>query len=154
MATDDRTRDTTRVAVDLAVALARLKARLREETAAGSVGLSISQLRVLRRIIDEGPLTAAALAAAEHVTQQAIAQTLAPLKAAELVRATPDPQDGRKSLLAATAAGAELRDALYGARDAWLTRAVAATFDADEQDRLAAAVVLLERLADADLDSR
>ena len=67
-------------AVRLAMAVSRLRSRIRIEAGIRSTGIPISQLAVLGRIIDEGPTTAAALAAGEHVTQQAIAQSLATLK--------------------------------------------------------------------------
>ncbi len=150
MATTDRARETVRVAVELAVAIKRLRARLREETA-NATGLTSSQLVVLERILTRGPLTAASIAAAEHVSPQAVAQSLAGLKGAGLVRAKPDPTDGRKSLLEATAAGRRLREQLMDSRDAWLVRAIEATVGDDERETLAAAVELLGRLAAADL---
>jgi DNA-binding MarR family transcriptional regulator len=45
-------------------------------------GFTISQLAILRRILAEGPATAASLAAAEHLSRQAMAQSVAILKAA------------------------------------------------------------------------
>ena len=92
-------------AVRLAMAVSRLRSRIRIEAGMRSTGIPISQLAVLGRIIDEGPTTAAALAAGEHVTQQAIAQSLATLKERGLVEKQADPSDGRKSLVTATAAG-------------------------------------------------
>src|SRR6185312_16899932 len=96
-------------AVRLATAVSRLRSRIRIESGLRSTGIPISQLAVLGRIIDEGPTTAAALAAGEHVTQQAIAQSLATLTKRGLVEKQADPSDGRKSLVTATAAGRELR---------------------------------------------
>ena len=92
--------------VRLAVAIKRLHSRLRE-AALGSSGmeLPIAQLAIIKRLRDGGPTTAAVLAAAEHVSHQAIAQNLAALKQAGLVRTAPDPTDGRKSLVHITAAG-------------------------------------------------
>jgi DNA-binding MarR family transcriptional regulator len=88
-------------AVRLAMAVSRLRSRIRIEAGLRSTGIPISQLAVLGRIIDEGPTTAAALAASEHVTQQAIAQSLATLKQRGLVQKQADPSDGRKSLVTA-----------------------------------------------------
>ena len=50
--------------------------------------------------------------AGEHVTQQAIAQSLATLRERGLVEKQADPSDGRKSLVTATAAGRKLRASL------------------------------------------
>src|ERR1700760_4211575 len=111
-------------AVRLATAVSRLRSRIRAEAGMRSTGIPISQLAVLGRVIDEGPTTAAALAAGEHVTQQAIAQSLTTLKERGLVDKQADPGDGRKSLVTATAAGREVRESLVVSREEWLTRAV------------------------------
>ena len=97
-------------AVRLAMAVSRLDPGSGCEAGLRSTGIPISQLAVLARIIDEGPITAAALAAGEHVTQQAIAQSLATLKGRGLVEKQADPSDGRKSLVSATAAGRKLEE--------------------------------------------
>jgi DNA-binding MarR family transcriptional regulator len=116
-----------------------------------STGIPISQLAVLARIIDEGPTTAAALAAGEHVTQQAIAQSLATLKERGLVEKQADPSDGRKSLVTATAAGRKLREALTESRKEWLTQAIGAAVKPEERPLLIEAIELLERIADVKL---
>src|ERR1700742_2883876 len=131
-----RKRDNSRVAVDLAEAITRLRLRIREEIGVGETGLSLSQARVLGRIVREGPTTAAALAAAEHVSQQAIAQTLAPLKEGGLIKTRADPSDGRKTLVETSAAGRRLRRGLLNSRDAWLVRAIDATVADDEREAL------------------
>ena len=136
-------------AVRLALALKRLRARLREESHLNSTGLSLSQLSILQRLRGEGPATAASLAQAEHVSQQAIAQSIAPLKSAGLVRAEPDPRDGRKTLISLTEAGHSLRDSLVASRNAWLVEAIALTVDSQEISALDKAIELLERLAEA-----
>ena len=147
------TPDKDAVATRLALALTRLRARLREESPASSTGLSISQLSILQRLRRNGPATAAALSAAEHVSQQAIAQSVAPLKSAGFVQATPDPTDGRKTLISLTDAGYRLRESIIASRSAWLVRAIDATIDSDERAVLDQAIELLERLADADLSN-
>jgi len=135
----------------LAVALGRLRARLRDEARAGLSGLPLAHLTILKHLRAEGPSTAAALAAAEHVSQQAVAQRLAALEQGGLVRRRPDPTDGRKWLVSLTAAGTSRLDAVAASRDAWLVRAVDAAFTPAERAELDRAVVLLERLADVRL---
>ena len=137
-------------ATRLALALKRLRARLREEAGASSTGLSISQLSILQRLRLDGPATAASLAAAEHVSQQAIAQNVAPLRSAGLVRSRPDPGDGRKTQISITAAGLGLRESIIASRNTWLERAIDSTVDARERAALDKAIDLLERLDDAD----
>jgi DNA-binding MarR family transcriptional regulator len=136
-------------AVRLTVAIKRLRARLRETIPVSSVGLPISQLTILRHLRTGGPATAASLAVAEYVSQQAIAQNVKKLKRAGLVEVKPDPADGRKSLIGMTDAGNELFEAVIASRNAWLVRAIDSTISADELPALEKAIDLLERLADA-----
>ena len=136
-------------ALRLAMAIARVRARLREIDRSGSMGLTLSQLGILNRLRRDGPATAASLAAAEHVSQQAIAQSLTGLKHAGLVESTPDPADRRKCLLEVTDAGHALIGSILASRNAWLVRAVEQTIGPGERDALDSAIALLERLADA-----
>ena len=138
-------------AVRLAMAVSRLRSRIRTESGMRSTGIPISQLAVLARIIDEGSTTAAALAAGEHVTQQAIAQSLATLKERGLVEKQADPSDGRKSLVTATEAGRKLMDGITASREEWLTQAIDAAVRPEERPLLREAIDLLERIADVNL---
>jgi DNA-binding MarR family transcriptional regulator len=138
-------------AVRLGMAVSRLRSRIRLESGLRSTGIPISQLAVLGRIIDEGPTTAAALAASEHVTQQAIAQSLATLKERGLVEKQADPGDGRKSLVSATAAGRELMETILASREEWLTQAIDAAVKPEERTLLREAIDLIERITDVQL---
>jgi DNA-binding MarR family transcriptional regulator len=135
------------LAVRLAMAIKGVYGRMREAALATSIELPIAQLAVLYRIRNEGATTAAALAVAEHVTHQAITQTLAALKREGLVRAAPDPKDGRKSLLSITAAGNRLFESATASRDAWLDQAIESAISPRERAALAKSIELLERLA-------
>ena len=146
----DMTQNKEAVAIRLALALTRLRARLREESSGSIAGLSMSQLSILQRLRLHGPATAASLAADEHVSQQAIAQSVVPLKSAGLVRSEPDPRDGRKTLISVTDAGLGLRESIIASRNSWLARTIDSTIGAEERAALEKAVELLERLADAD----
>ena len=130
------THDPGTTAVRLAVAIKRLRARLREATSASMPGLPISQLTILQHLRNGGPTTAAALATAEHVSQQAIAQNLKKLKDAGLVQVMPDPDDGRKSLISVTDAGHRLFEAVIASRNAWLVQAIDAKIGANERTAL------------------
>jgi DNA-binding MarR family transcriptional regulator len=150
----DGDQDTATSAVRLAVAVNRFRARLREEAGLTSTGLSSSQIGLLHRLFDEGPVTAASLAAVEHVTQQAIAQSLIGLRDAGFVEGKPDPTDGRKVLVNVTESGRRLLESIFTSRDTWLTRAIDSTVAASERADLNRAIDLLERLAGADLRVR
>lgn len=137
------------LAVRLAVAIKRLRARLREAAWAGGVALPIAQVAVIRRLRNHGPATASALAAAEHVTHQAITQTLWALKRAGLVRSQTDPDDRRKNVISVTPAGNRLFESAIASRDAWLARAIDGAVSPRERAALERSIELLERLADA-----
>ena len=115
-----------------------------------SSGFTLSQLAILQRIIQGGPTTAAALAATEHVSQQSIAQSVATLKAAQLVHTERDATDGRKLLISLTAGGRTFFESLQASRKAWLVRAIETTIGPPERDSLDLTIALLERLAAAD----
>ncbi|MGW6600015.1 MarR family winged helix-turn-helix transcriptional regulator [Streptomyces sp. NPDC055036] len=132
-------------------AMTRLRARLRAESGQHATGLTTTQIAVLGRIVREGPITAARLASREHVTAQAIAQSLAALKAAGLVQSEPDPRDGRKKLMSADPSAAELFEGLLAGRASFLTRAIDQVVAPDERHEVVKAVELLEQLADVDL---
>jgi DNA-binding MarR family transcriptional regulator len=151
MSSRDRQPDTSADALRLAMAVSRLRSRIRVEAGVRSTGLPISQVAVLNRVIDEGATTAAALAAVEHVSHQAITQSLTALKDRGLVQKAPDPSDRRKSLVSATASGRRLSNSLRASRQAWLVRAIDASVEPQERAALAKAIELLERLADVDL---
>jgi DNA-binding MarR family transcriptional regulator len=137
------------LAVRLAVAIKRLRARFREAAWAGGVELPIAHVAVIKRLRNEGSTTASKLAAAEHVTHQAIAQTLAALRRTGLVRSEPDPTDGRKRVISVTSAGNRLFELTIASRDAWLARAIESVVSPRKRAALGKSIELLERLADA-----
>jgi DNA-binding MarR family transcriptional regulator len=141
---------TEAMAVRLAVALKRLRSRLREAAWSSGVALPIAELAIIKRLRDGGPTTAAVLAATEHVSHQAIAQNLAALKRAGLVRTAPDPNDGRKSLVHITPRGRRLFESAVASRDAWLAHAIEASVPVAERAALERTILLLERLAEAE----
>jgi DNA-binding MarR family transcriptional regulator len=138
----------------LLMAVTRLRARARSEGGTERAGLSLMQLAILGRLTNEGARTAAQLAQSEHVTQQAIAQSLAGLKERRLVQLRPDPADGRKALIEPTSMGRELLDSMVGARAAWFARAIDEVVEPGERETLEAAIEILERLADAPTGGR
>ena len=140
------------LAVRLAVAIKRVHGRLREAAwaGAGEAELPVAHVAVIKRLRNGGPTTASALAAAEHVTHQAITQTLAALKRAGLVRSAADPTDGRKNVISVTPAGNRLFESARASRDAWLGHAIGHVVSPRERAALEKAIELLERLADAE----
>lgn len=135
------------LAVDLRGLLAKLKRRLREQADVGD--LTPSQISALIRLEREGPSTVSALARAEGVRSQSMGATVAALQAGGLVSGAPDPADGRQTLLSVTSACRERIVAGRTARQDWLTRVIDRELSPEERERLAGAVVLLKRIADA-----
>lgn len=135
----------------LSVAITRLRSRLREEAGIDGTGLSVSQMSVLWQILQAGPVTAAELAAAQHVSPQSIAQNLAVLKAAGLIQTERDPGDGRKTLITASESSRQLVTSVRASKESYLARAIDALVGPQERADLDRAIDLLERLAAADL---
>ncbi|MFJ2173585.1 MarR family winged helix-turn-helix transcriptional regulator [Streptomyces sp. NPDC087851] len=128
-------------------AMKRLRARLRAESGQHATGLTLTQLGVLASVVREGPVTAARLAALEHVSAQSIAQSLAVLKAAGLIHSEQDPRDGRKKLMSPDPTATALVDKLLTGRATFLARAIDQVVAPHERADMEKAVELLERLA-------
>src|SRR5258705_5833410 len=126
---------------ELRTVLGRLTRRLR---AAGE--LPLTQATVLGRLDREGPKTTSALAAAERVRPQSMAQTIADLERAGHVTRRADPDDRRRVILDLTAGGRAAVEAERRSREGWLAQAIDEKLDADERATLMRAVEILRRL--------
>jgi DNA-binding MarR family transcriptional regulator len=137
--------DTAALASDLRVVLGRLLRRLRAEHR-----FPYTQGVVLGRLDREGVRSVSDLAAAERVRPQSMAQTVGDLEADGLVARRPDPDDRRRALVSLTEAGRAELEAERRRREGWLVRAIE-ELPADDREIVERAIVLLERLADADV---
>lgn len=144
---DPDTARATALAGDLRVLIAKLKRRLREQSHLGD--LTGSQLSVLNRLERDGPATVTSLARVEGMRPQSMGATVAALEAAGLISGSPDPADGRQTILSITPACRERVVAGRAARQDWLFRALQKHLAPAEQEQLAGALDLLKRLADA-----
>ena len=124
----------------------KLKRRLREQASAGD--LTPSQTSVLTHLERNGPTTVTALARLEGVRSQSMGATVAALETAGLVKGSQDPNDGRQTILSLTPACVALFKNGRAARTGWLLKAIQTKFTANEQEQLAMAVKLLNRLVD------
>jgi DNA-binding MarR family transcriptional regulator len=140
----------TRAAMALATEIhaisGKLKRRLREQASAGD--LTQSQLAVLGHLDRNGPTTVTALARLEGVRSQSMGATVAALEAAGMVRGSPDPNDGRQTILSLTPACVTLIKNGRAARTDWLLKTIETKLSAREQEQLAAAIKLLNRIVD------
>jgi DNA-binding MarR family transcriptional regulator len=141
-----RTPDTslTETASQLRNAIVRTSRVLRQE-AALETGLSPTQTAVLASINRCGPVTPSELAEIERVKRPTMTRTLACLERESLIERTPDPADGRSSLVAVNDAGRERLAALRRRKSAYLARRLR-KLDPEEVETLARAAELLDRM--------
>ncbi|WNI16094.1 MarR family winged helix-turn-helix transcriptional regulator [Actinacidiphila sp. ITFR-21] len=133
-----------RTATDLRIAVGPLVRRLRQFRPDGE--LTLSQTSALVRLDREGPATASELAAGEGIRPQSMCTIVNALQDRGLVARAHDPHDGRRMVVSLTAAG---RDGLHGARrerGRRLALAISEELTPAEQEQLAAAIPLLERI--------
>jgi DNA-binding MarR family transcriptional regulator len=145
MALRDRTRIELVNASDLRVVVGRIARRIKQLYEAGEV--TFSETSVLSRLNRAGASTPSSLATAEHVKPQAIAAILFTLEKRELVRRTPDQADGRRVVVAITAAGRSVLTDKGRAVSQRMAGILDQEFNASERQLLADAVPLLDRLA-------
>lgn len=137
-----RTISTPDLAGRLRLAIARTARRLRQE-AGGD--LSPTLTAALATIDRHGPLTPSELAARERVQRPTATRLLARLEDGGLVARTPDPDDGRSSLVAATGEGRALLDRLRTRKTAYLARRLE-TLPPEDRAALERAAAVLERM--------
>ncbi|MGY1918596.1 MarR family winged helix-turn-helix transcriptional regulator [Pseudomonas tolaasii] len=134
------------LAAELRISLGKLIRRLREQTHPDD--FTSAQKSVLLRLDRDGPTTVSALARAESVRPQSMRITVAGLEAMQAVSGQPDPSDGRQTLIQLTPTLRKHLIESRAAKDDWLLHALQEQLTPQEQHELAAAVKLLERLAD------
>ncbi|WP_062463933.1 MarR family winged helix-turn-helix transcriptional regulator [Demequina soli] len=130
----------------LRVAIARLNRLLK--TASPAAGVSRAQESAMRVINRRGPLTTADLATYEQMRPQSMGQVVRDLVAADLVSKTPDPDDGRRELLALTDAGHATLAHASERRDAALEALLDGRLDDAQRAAIFAALPALERLGE------
>ena len=143
------TSETAEVAAHLRLAVARTARRLRQEAfaAVGRGELSPSLSAALATIDVHGPLTPSELAERERVKRPTATRILTNLDRLGLVTRTPDPDDGRASLVATTVAGRALLRRLRTRKNAYLAKRLRG-LEPDEVETLERAATILERLLD------
>ena len=141
-------RDAGEAEIDVArlrVALARLSRRLRRHELAG---LTPTQLAALATIWKTGPMRLGDLAAAEGIAPSTLTRLVTALEDIGYVQRTADPSDARASTLAITAHGEEALERIRTETNLMLTASLE-LLTPEQQSALAAALPVLEQLADA-----
>lgn len=136
--------DTTlEAAARLRMAIVRTARRLRQEAAEGAgVDLTPTSASALATVERHGPLTPSELADIERVRRPTATRTLRVLLEAGLVNRTPDPADGRSSLVSINADGKERLRRLRGRKNAYLARRMRNLPDSDLRTLERAAEIL------------
>lgn len=139
--------DSTTTAIALTTAMRRLRGRLRQESPPGLAELTMPQALALARILEEGPISNAALAAGEYMRPQSTHEMVLTLERRGFVQRRADPTDRRKRLIEVTAGGRRIVSELMALRHQWLSDAIEHRLSTAEREMLAIAAALMERLA-------
>jgi DNA-binding MarR family transcriptional regulator len=132
------------LAAELRAISGKLKRKLREQ--GERTDLRPSQVSVVLRIDKDGPATASSLARTEGMRPQSMSAIITSLLEAGLVSGSPDPNDGRQTLISLSRKCQKLLREGRAARQDWLTTNIQKKLSSREQQKLASAVDLLARL--------
>ena len=141
-----KTLSTSEVASQLRASVGLLVRRLRQAHVVGE--LSLSESSALARVARDGPMTAAELARAEHISPQSIGATLHRLQDRGLLVRSADREDGRRRLLSVSDAGRQVQARRKSETAERLAEVLESELTADELEQLHRAVGLLQRLAE------
>ena len=144
VATRDKTLSDS--AARLRLAITRTARRLRQE-AAGE--LSPTSAATLATVEGHGPLTPSEVAEIERIRRPSATRSLRCLEDSGLVRRTPDPADGRSSLVSVTAAGRERLRRMRGRKNAYLARRMR-DLPPTDVEALERAAEILERIQESE----
>ena len=139
----------TDAAAQLRLGVVRTARRLRQEAAAEATGLTPTSTSALATIERHGPLTPSELAQLERVQRPTVTRTLGCLEREGLVERTPDPADGRSSLVSVNAAGRERLRRLRGRKNAYLAKRMR-EMPADDVATLERAAEILEGMLESE----
>jgi DNA-binding MarR family transcriptional regulator len=133
-------------AAHLRLVIARTARRMRQEAAGELPGSAASALATVEL---HGPLTPSEVAEVERVKRPTATRILHWLEEQGLVERTPDPKDGRSSLIAINGRGRERLRRLRGRKNAYLARRMRGLDPADVAT-LEQAAEILERVLEGD----
>lgn len=137
--------DVHEVAGVLLSSIGVLRWRLRQLPSEGE--LSLPHRSVLSRLNRGGPAAPSVLARRERVSPQGMGAMLATLEGRGLVTRSPDPEDGRRVVVALTDMGRLALQNRRNARSEMLAKALSDGFTRSELQQLLTLAPLLERVA-------
>jgi DNA-binding MarR family transcriptional regulator len=112
--------------------------------------LTFNQTGVLGLLFRFGSLTPTEIADRMRMLPQSLTRTLASLEETGMVTRTPDPADGRQSILSLTGDGRRALRREMRPRDVWLATALESHATEGEREILLRASAILERLSTVD----
>lgn len=134
------------VAARLRLAVTRTARRLRQEASGELTPTSAATLATVER---HGPLNPSEVARIERIRRPSATRSIRALEDAGLVGRTPDPADGRSSLVSITAAGRDRLRRLRGRKNAYLARRMRG-LAAEDVATLERAAEILERIQEGE----
>jgi len=134
------------IALEIRTVFRKVKLHLRGQGKHGD--LTPSQISVVLRLEEGGPATVSSLARAEGMRPQSMSAVMTPLQQVGLVGGTPDPNDGRQTLMSLTPKCLKWLKEGRAARQDWLARRISEKLSVREQEKLRAALSLLTKLTE------
>lgn len=139
------------LATALRTVVSNLHKRLRKQMYSAD-GYSMTELHTLLYLSQRPSCTPSELAELAKVKAQSMTKVLQKLEAAQFVQRTPQAGDKRKVAVALTEAGRRFGAQIRYERDEWLAGVLESELTAAQRAALAAALPILELIADADSD--
>jgi len=134
------------LAAELRATLGKLKRKLREH--GGRSDLAPSQVSVLLRLEKDGPAAVSSLARAEGMRPQSMSAIVTSLMESGLVSGSPDPNDGRQTLMSLSRKCQKFLVESRAAKQDWLTTTIQEKLSVRDQEKLAAVLELLARFVE------
>lgn len=141
--------DTFELASALRGAVSDMHKRLRKQ-AYSADSLSVTETMTLSYLFREGSLSPSELAEKGKIKKQSMSQVLAHLEELKLIRRVVSKEDKRKMAISLSAAGKNMIEKTRYERDEWLAQAIRERLGEKEIRALAAAIPLLQQIANAD----
>jgi len=134
------------IALEVRTAFRKVKRHLRAQGEHGD--LKPSQLSVVLRLEESGSATVSSLARGEGMRPQSMSAVMTPLQEAGLIRGSPDPNDGRQTLMTLTPKCLKWLQGGRAARQDWLSQKISQKLSVDEQRKLRVGIGLLTKLVE------
>ncbi|MBA8815407.1 DNA-binding MarR family transcriptional regulator [Microbacterium halimionae] len=123
-ATDSRSQAVRVLEAEMGELIVRFRTVIREAAERFSPGMHPGAYKMFTMIARRGPLTSSALSERSGIDKGLLSRTVRQLEDLGFIERTPDPDDGRSSLLSATAEGRARLEATRGTRSSHLAESL------------------------------